>query len=222
MRDGFIIHEKTLKQMERLEDADAAFLLACMTRYYRTGQISIDEVATFNLPVAVILDDAIQRMDEDTASYEKAIEQRRRAIEKRWHKDADGVGDTAEYGRIRPNTDEYGSNTGDTVPVYVPVIKEKSTLKSTKREKFKPPSVEDVRAYCRERMNNVDAEAFVAFYESKGWKVGSQPMKNWKSAVVTWEKRNTKPSSNKFNNFKRNDDNKALMAQLIANAEGGK
>ena len=44
-------------------------------------------------------------------------------------------------------------------------------------------------AYCRARGSSVDAEAFVAFYQSNGWKVGKAKMQNWQSAIVTWEKR---------------------------------
>ena len=57
------------------------------------------------------------------------------------------------------------------------------------RTKFVPPSVEEVKAYCLERKNGLDAQAFVDFYESKGWKVGKEPMKDWKAAVRTWENR---------------------------------
>ena len=57
-----------------------------------------------------------------------------------------------------------------------------------KNSNFIPPTVEEVEAYCRERNNDIDAEAFVAFYESKGWMIGKNKMKNWKMAVVTWEK----------------------------------
>lgn len=57
------------------------------------------------------------------------------------------------------------------------------------RTMFVKPSVEEVAAYCAERHNNIDPEAFVDLYESKGWKVGSAPMKDWKAAVRTWEKR---------------------------------
>ena len=65
---------------------------------------------------------------------------------------------------------------------------------SPKRKQFKPPTVEEVRDYCYERNNNVDAESFVDFYESKGWMVGKNKMKDWKAAVRTWEKdRNTRP-----------------------------
>lgn len=55
--------------------------------------------------------------------------------------------------------------------------------------RFVRPSEEEVRAYCIERKNNVDPEQFIAFYESNGWKVGRNPMKDWKAAVRTWEKR---------------------------------
>lgn len=58
-----------------------------------------------------------------------------------------------------------------------------------KRVRFTPPSVEEVDAYCRARGSSVDAEAFVAFYQSNGWKVGKAKMQNWQSAIVTWEKR---------------------------------
>jgi len=56
-----------------------------------------------------------------------------------------------------------------------------------KEERFRRPTVEEVRAYCEERRNGIDAEAFVAFYESNGWRVGRNPMKDWRAAVRTWE-----------------------------------
>ena len=66
--------------------------------------------------------------------------------------------------------------------------KEKNKKESCR---FLPPPVDEVKAYCRERGNRVDAEQFVDFYSSKGWRVGSQPMKDWKAAVRTWEKRDS-------------------------------
>ena len=60
---------------------------------------------------------------------------------------------------------------------------------SRKRKVFVKPTVEEVRTYCRERRNNVNAENFINFYESKGWKVGNTPMKDWKACVRTWEQR---------------------------------
>lgn len=56
-------------------------------------------------------------------------------------------------------------------------------------ERFTPPTVQEVRAYCEERKNGVDPSAFVDFYASKGWMVGNQRMKDWRAAVRTWERR---------------------------------
>lgn len=53
-----------------------------------------------------------------------------------------------------------------------------------------PPSIEDVTAYCQERNNGIDAEQWWHFYNGKDWMVGKNKMVNWKSAVITWEKRN--------------------------------
>ena len=58
-----------------------------------------------------------------------------------------------------------------------------------KRKRFTPPTVDEVREYCLERNNGIDPEAFTAFYASKGWKVGNSQMKDWKQAIITWEKR---------------------------------
>ena len=66
--------------------------------------------------------------------------------------------------------------------------KEKTTL-SIKR--FKKPSIDEIKAYCLERKNKVDPQRFFDFYESKGWKVGNSPMKDWKAAVRTWEHSST-------------------------------
>lgn len=63
---------------------------------------------------------------------------------------------------------------------------------SNRKALFKKPSLDDVKNYCILRNNNIDAEAFIAFYESKGWMVGSNKMKNWKQAIITWEKRDAK------------------------------
>ena len=64
------------------------------------------------------------------------------------------------------------------------------------RKKFTIPTPEEVQAYCDERNNGILGQQFCDFYSSKGWKIGSQPMKDWKAAVRTWEmrKRDHSPS----------------------------
>lgn len=64
---------------------------------------------------------------------------------------------------------------------------EKEINSADKPRRFVKPTVEEVTEYCTERGNKVNAQNFVDFYESKGWKVGNSPMKDWKAAVRTWE-----------------------------------
>lgn len=55
-----------------------------------------------------------------------------------------------------------------------------------------PPTLEEVSAYCEERHNNIDPQVFIDFYESKGWMVGKNKMKDWKACIRTWEKSDRK------------------------------
>ena len=78
--------------------------------------------------------------------------------------------------------------------------------------RFKKPTVEEIAAYCAERNNTVDPQAFFDFYESVGWRVGNKQMKDWKACVRTWEgreKRNgsAKPTAGRANGdkYKRED-----------------
>ena len=61
--------------------------------------------------------------------------------------------------------------------------------KPPSRHRFSPPTVDDVREYCTENGFHVDADRFVDFYTSNGWKVGRNPMKDWKSAVRSWNRK---------------------------------
>ena len=55
-------------------------------------------------------------------------------------------------------------------------------------KRFAPPALDDVKAYCIERKNTVDAEHWYSYYEANGWMVGRNKMKDWKASVRTWEK----------------------------------
>lgn len=80
-----------------------------------------------------------------------------------------------------------------------------SASTTTKRKRFEKPSISDIKQYCMERNNNVNAEHFFDYYESNGWKVGKNSMKDWKAAVRTWEK----------NNFNRKPVNKNSKEDAI-------
>jgi hypothetical protein len=62
------------------------------------------------------------------------------------------------------------------------------TREGEKRTIFPQPTLDEIREYCQSRNNNIDPEQFYDFYESKGWMIGKNRMKDWKAAVRTWER----------------------------------
>ena len=95
---------------------------------------------------------------------------------------------------------------------------ESKVIRADKPRRFTKPTVEEIRAYCRERGNSVDPQRFFDFYEAKGWRVGNQPMKDWQAAVRTWEGRETSkpPDCGTTNPFKR-----ILMEEARRNGQIG-
>ena len=82
--------------------------------------------------------------------------------------------------------------------------KEEEKEKENKRKIFSPPTIEEVKAYCAERKNNVDAQRFVDYYTSNGWLVGKNKMKDWRAAVRTWERNNSSSSKSSGITVKQN------------------
>ena len=76
------------------------------------------------------------------------------------------------------------------------------SVQPKKAERFVKPTIDEIQAHILEKGYTFDAEAFYAFYESNGWKVGKNPMKNWKMACTTWAK-NRKSNYNNNVNYGR-------------------
>ena len=95
-------------------------------------------------------------------------------------------------------------------------IRKESLLTETKEKKFTPPTVEEVAAYASEKGYKMEAERFVDFYASKGWKVGNTPMKDWKAAVRNWATRDNTRKADKpvFNFDQRGTDYDALLRDM--------
>lgn len=90
----------------------------------------------------------------------------------------------------KPNQDVTETEPNENVNVNV---NENDLKENTKRKVFTKPTVEEVKAYCAERKNNVNPDKFIDFYESKGWLIGKNPMKDWRACVRTWEKGGSSP-----------------------------
>ena len=72
--------------------------------------------------------------------------------------------------------------------ILIPILKPIFILKpiSKERGRFTPPSPQEVNDYCLERKNGVTPQKFIDFYESKGWFIGRNKMKNLKAAVINF------------------------------------
>ena len=66
------------------------------------------------------------------------------------------------------------------------------------RSRFVSPTVEEVRTYCEERGNGIDAAAFIDFYEARGWMLNKTKMKDWRAAVRTWERRERRKEADPY------------------------
>jgi hypothetical protein len=92
-------------------------------------------------------------------------------------------------------------------------IKEIPTDVGTKKATFRKPTPPEVAAYCTERGNGIDAQAFCDYYESVDWHVGKKRMKDWKAAVRTWEKRNA--DNSRANASRSNGGSKSKTEQFF-------
>jgi hypothetical protein len=111
------------------------------------------------------------------------------------------------------DSENYKEGQSELIPDFDDVISTPEQLFDPDQEtpiRFKKPSVDEVCDYCTERGNGIDPEAFINFYASKGWKVGKTPMKDWKAAVRTWERRQSeeKKASKKIANDNVDDVSK--------------
>lgn len=129
------------------------------------------------------------------------------------------VGDTTDETTDEPPLETPNETTDEPQKKNIKNIKNNNI--NNRGKIFVPPSFDEVREYCSERNNKVDAQSFVDFYKSKGWMIGKNKMKDWKAAVRTWEKSNNqKPKSdnNKFNSFQQRDYSfDELEKKLISN-----
>ena len=95
------------------------------------------------------------------------------------------------------------------------------------QKKFSPPTVDEVREFCAERKNDIDAAYFIDYYTARGWKLtNGRTMADWKAAVRTWEKRDKEAGKklgnrrdNPKNNYEQHPDSDTAEAMRNADAE---
>lgn len=187
MNNGnFIFYQSWADAIGDLPDKTRLNVYDAIVKYAKTGiQPEMDELSKLAFKFI--------RADIDTAKakYNERCRKNRENIEKRWNKNESNCiqPNTSVYERIQANTNGYetipnnndNDNKNDNNKIIV----------KGKTQRFSPPTIDELKSYCQERKNNVDAERFFNFYEMKGWMVGKNKMKDWKAAVRTWEGKKT-------------------------------
>lgn len=131
------------------------------------------------------------------------------------HQSADKLEQIREQNRIRKQKERERKQIAMSRDGHVTVTQchatdidkeiDKDIDKDIKVRRFTPPTPTEVQQYCSESGHYIDADAFVDFYNSKNWMVGKNKMKDWKSAVRNWERRDKEKNhtGNRFNNFEQ-------------------
>lgn len=170
---------------------------------------SLGEIPEFEGNERYLWGAAKAMIDNQRQSYENKVTGAAKAREKRTD--------------INNNNIDIKNNQNDIklISTQEKIRKEKIREDKITTMRFTPPSIEEVKAYCNERGNNVDPQTFVDFYEAKGWMVGSNRMKDWRACVRTWEKNRVDRGRGKQNpalNYKQNPisdtDFNALVVDL--------
>ena len=183
---GFICHDNYYDRLQRLTDEEVGHLFRQLMLYHAGRE---DEMTDFIGMEGLAFDFISSDIDRIEEKHNATSETNR----------LNGLKGGRPKKRTEPDeTDKNPQKPTETEENQTKAYKDKDKDIDKEKEnknirRFTPPTLEEVTAYCRERNNSVDPEKFIAFYASKGWKVGNQPMKDWKMCIITWEKRDKVP-----------------------------
>ena len=204
-RDYAPLPHEYLEEMEMLDDAEFGRLVRALLRYSSTGEsVELDGDARFYAKRVMNREDRYQ--ESFTAADAKRSASGAAGAAARWGRvqsDADACDGMPTHANACERIDEDAgaceamrSNAIDGNTKAKAKTETKANILPTtvgennaRARAMTPPTVDEVKAYCDERHSTVDAEHFVSYYSSQGWKVGRNPMKDWKAAVRTWEQK---------------------------------
>lgn len=185
-RTYFIIYLSYEDQLKKLTREQRGAILDAMFHYEKTGEV-IDLDPVSDMAFSFIC----SQMERDKKAYNekceknsqngakggrpKKSEKSERFLEKRTVFSESEKSQEKEKGKEKEEYNFIGAG--------------KPPKKEKPQRNIIPPDLEWVKSYCKERQNNVDPKRFFDHYESIGWKIGKQTMKDWQAAVRTWEPR---------------------------------
>lgn len=241
MKNSFVLYTDYIDQVRLLDDQQAGILFRAILNYAAGGELPEMDGMT-----VMAFSFIRSRMDRDSAEYQKTVEARRKAGQlggrpkkptiPESEEKTDGFSEKQSKAKKTNGFSEKQSKAKKPDNVLVndnDTEKKDTNVSKEKTSRFFPPTLEEVSRYCQEAGYRVDAERFVDFYESKGWYVGKNRMKDWKAAVRNWarsqrqeltaegtEKQAGKPRT-RFHNFdERSYDYDAAIWEEIRSKAG--
>lgn len=177
-----------LEEMEALNDAEFGRLTRALLVYSMAGEkIALCGNERFYANRVMAQEDRFK------ASYAEISDARSEAGKAgaavRWQNGKGSFANGKNSKAIPANGKNGNTETNTETKTDTNILLSNDSEGETRARRFTPPTLDDVLAYVRERGSDVDPQRFLDFYASKGWMVGKNPMKDWKAAVRTWEKR---------------------------------
>ena len=219
IRDSMVFYRSFAEGIEDLSEEDQLKAFWNLIKYGLDG-IEPDDKG----PARAVFKMAKPQIDANNSRYQNGTKGGRRGTKPEPNKNQTET-------KLEPRVNQNETKPEPNENVYVnDNDKKENTLKGIKEKRcFSPPTLDDVNLYCQERGYDIDSGRFVDFYESKGWYVGKNKMKDWRAAVRNWArgkrqelaaespKRQGKTTKgNNFHNFEQRDvDYDALVLDQL-------
>ena len=170
----FNAYHSYLKSIDPLNDAERGRLFTALLEYSSTGVTpDLRGNERFIFPTMK------EQIDRDMQKYEAKCNKNRENVLRRYTDVNDGIRtDTKSTKEKAKEKEKAKAKEKESTPPISP----------SRGTRFTPPTLDEVRAYCLERGGRVSAEKWYDYYTANGWKVGKNPMKDWKAAVRNWER----------------------------------
>lgn len=186
-KDTVLLHRKHKIAFDKLSDENKGRLIGAILNYcFGDGENLVADDPKLDMAFSMIQGD----IDANARHYEAICEKRREAGRNhrgnQYTNKMEQLEQMEQLSQIGTNgTDNDNDNDND---ILLNENDNKEELRKKKRTTthFKKPTVEEIQAYCSEKGYTISAQRFFDYYESNGWKVGRNPMKDWKAAVRTW------------------------------------